>query len=426
MTHLKFIASFLLIAGLVAFTSCEKDDDPGMLMLNAMTGAGTSLETGNQVNKDLNAATAATDVPLDVEIEATFSKDVDEATVSNSTVTLSGNGDVSLTLTVDGEVVTIVPDQELARGTEYTLSLTNGIVADDGGEFETVTRTFTTAGQGIVTPPQANAQIAYFTFNDNIDDHTGNYSIIEENSSYEGFVEDRFGYQSSAIQMDGETNILDIENDGNLISSSTTISYWFKTDLDDEHVANGMFLMGATAEYGFFFELGLLDEENNPWIKIATRHMAHPDATGNFESATAWGDAIKGEGLETGDIYDGSIKDMVDDKWVHFVLTYDHTTSMKRAYLNGTMVWEKDLAESDEWKMKEMHIDMESATDASNNVGIGFAGSSDNHSTGWADYQTYIDQGENKTFFGMIDDVRFFNTALTPTEVGNLYNDEKP
>lgn len=425
MRHLKVFLSLTLILGFIAFTGCEKDEEPGTLTLEAITGTGTDLESGEQVNKDLNAATAAEDVPLDVKIEVTFSKEVDEATITSSSVTLSGNGNVSLDFSVNGADVTIDPNQDLERGTEYTLTLTNGIVAADGGEFETVTRTFTTAGQGIVTPPQSDSQIAYFTFNETTDDYTGNYSIIEESSSYEGYVEDRFGYQKSAIQMDGETNILDVDNDGDLINPSTTISFWFKTDLDDEHVSNGMFLMGATAEYGLFLELGLLDD-GSPWIKVATRHKAHPDATGDFESATAWGDAIMGNGAETGDVWEGDLKSMIDDEWVHFVLSYDHTTGMKRVYMNNNLVWEFNLQESDEWKMKEMHIDMESATDASNNVGVGFAGSSDNHSTGWADYQTFVDEGTHKTFYGMIDDVRFFNTALSQSEVGTLYNEEKP
>lgn len=425
MKHLRFLLSFALIAGMIAFTGCEEDDDPGMLSLEAIEGTGNDLETGNEVTKDLNAATAAEDVPLNVTIHVTFSKEVDAATITASTVTLSGNGDVSLGLSADGTDVTITPDQNLSRGTEYTLTLTNGIVAADGGEFATVTRTFTTAGQGIVTPPQANSQIAYFTFNETIDDYTSNYSVIEANSSYEGFVEDRFGYQNSALQLDGETNILDVQNEGNLVNPSTTISFWFKTDLDDEHVSNGMFLMGATAEYGFFFEIGLMDD-GNPWIKVATRHMQHPESSNDFGSATAWGDAIMGNGAETGDIWDGDLRTMIDDQWVHFVISYDQSTGMKNVYLNGTKVWEMNLQDSDEWKMKEWHIDMENATNASNNIGIGFAGSSDNHSTGWADYETFVNEGTHKTFYGMIDDVRFFNTALTQTEVGTLYNDEKP
>lgn len=425
MRHLKFLLSFALIAGIIAFTGCEDDEDPSIITLEAITATGSSLETGDEVTKDLNAATAATDVPLDAEIEVTFSKDVDAATVTASSVTLSGQGDVALSLNAEGTSVTINPEQNLERGTEYTLTLTSGIVASDGGEFQTVSRTFTTAGQGIVSPPQADKQIAYFTFNETMEDYTGNYNVLEGSSSYEGYVEDRFGYQSSAIQLDGETNILDVENDGGLINPSTTISFWFKTDLDDEHVSNGMFLLGATAEYGFFFELGL-GAEGNPWIKVATRHKAHPDATGDFESATAWGDAIHGNGAETGDVWEGNLREHINNKWVHFVLSYDHTTSTKRVYLNNTLVWENDLAASDEWMMQDFHIDMESATDASNNIGIGFAGSSDNHSTGWADYQTYVENGEHKTFFGLMDDVRFFSTALTPNEVDKLYNDEKP
>lgn len=425
MRQLRFLLSFALITGFIAFTGCEDDEDPDFITITDIIGTGSDLETGEEVTEDLNAASAATDVPLDVEIEVTFSKEVDVSTVTASTVTLSADGDVSLNLNAEGSKVTVTPDENLERGTEYTLTLTSGIVAEDGGEFQTTSRTFRTAGQSIVNPPQADKQIAYFTFNETIDDYTGNYNVLEESSSFEGYATDRFGYQNSALQMNGETDILDVENDGNMINPSTTISYWFKTDLDDEHVSNGMFLMGATAEYGFFFELGL-GEEEQPWIKIATRHKAHPDATGDFESATAWGDAIHGEGADVGDVWEGDLRELIHDKWVHFVMSYDHNTSMKRVWLNNTLVWEEDLASNDEWKLQDFHIDMESASDASNNIGIGFAGSSDNHSTSWADYETSVDNNEHKTFYGLIDDVRFFNTALTPNEVSDLYNEESP
>ncbi len=426
MKTIKVLTTMILIGGLFAFMGCE-EDDPGKLSIKTMEATGTDLETGEQVTKDLNAAQAPTDVPLDATMTVTFSKNVKAETVSATSLTLSSSkGEVQLETSVSGAEVTITPQSELARGTEYTFSLKPTIEAKDGGAFEGAERTFKTAGQGIVVPPQSDSQIAYFTFNNTTEDYTGNHQVPKTQIS--GYVKDRFGYVNSAAEFDGEDDIVDIANPGgdmDLINPSTTISFWFWTDLDDSHVSNGMFLMGATAEYGFFYEMGLL-ESGSPWIKVATRHKQHPDATTDFGSATAWGDAIKGEGAETGDIWQGDLGAMVDEQWVHFVMSYDQSTGMKRVWLNGTKVWEMNLSESDEWKMKEMHIDTASATNETMDVGIGFAGSSENHSTGWADYQTTVEQNANKTFFGYMDDVRFFNTALTSAEVQSLYNSEKP
>jgi len=421
MKTIKIVTAMILIGGLFAFMGCE-EDDPGKLTIQSMNATGTDLETGQEVTKDLNAATAPSDVPLDAVMSVTFSKEVDPQTLGSAAVTLSSaKGEVQLDVNTSGQEVTITPQSELERGTQYTISLAATIQADDGGAFEGAERSFTTAGQGIVVPPQSDSQVAYFTFNNTTEDYTGNHTVSKADIS--GYVQDRFGYVNSAAEFDGVDDIIDVTNTGDLINPSTTISFWFWTDLDDEKVTNGMFLMGATAEYGFFFEMGIGD--GNPWFKVTTRHKQHPDATNDFGSATAWGDAIRGNG-EGFDVWSGDLAAMLDENWNHFVLSYDQSTSMKRAYLNGNLVWENDLSASDEWKMKEMHIDTASATNETMDVGIGFAGSSDNHSTGWADYETYVTDGVAKTFFGYMDDVRFFNTALSNTEVQSLYNSEKP
>jgi len=424
MKTIKFFAALILIGGLFTFMGCE-DDEPGDLKISGIEATGTDLESGEEVTKDLNAATAATDVPLDAVIKVTFSKTLDTETVTSSSVNLtSADGSVTTDLAVDAEVLTITPGSELSRGTEYTLELTGDIQAEDGGVFTAVDRTFKTAGQGIVSPPQNDKQVAYFTFNNTLEDYTGNHSHGTK-AQVSGYVTDRFGYVKSAAEFNGETDILDVSNSGDLISPSTSISFWMKVDLTDPNYENGMFIMGDMAEYGFFLELGKADF--GPWLKVATRHKQHADATNSFGSATAWGDAIKGGDLQN-DLseWSGDLASMIDKKWVHFVLSYDHTTGMKRVYLNATKVWEQDLQESDEWKMADMHLDTESASDYSTDVGIGFAGSSDNHSTGWADYQTVVDEDIAKTFSGYMDDVRFFSTALSNAEVQSLYDSEKP
>ena len=423
-TTIKLFTALILIGGFVAFMGCE-DDEPGQLEIVSIEATGTDLESGETVTKDLNAATAPKDMPIDAVIEAEFSKNLDSESIDAGVIHLTkGDESVELEVSVDGEIVTIAPVGDLERGTEYSLKFDATIKADDGGSFTSIERSFKTAGQGIVTPPQSDHQIAYFTFNETLEDYTGNYGHGNK-AEVTGYVEDRFGYMNSAAEFNGTTDIVDVANTGDLINPSTTISFWMRVDLEDENYENGMFLMGAMAEFGYFFELG--KNENGPWLKMATRHKEHPDATGDFGSATAWGDAIRGDGTQTDATnWEGDLSGMLDKEWAHVVLSYNESNSMKRAYINATKVWEMDLSESDEWKMKEMHLDTENATDYSMDVGIGFAGSSDNHSTGWADYQTYVDDGVAKTFSGYMDDVRFFNTALTAADVQALYDSEKP
>ncbi|MCF8304601.1 MAG: Ig-like domain-containing protein, partial [Bacteroidales bacterium] len=117
MKHLKLLLAMILVAGVTVFIGCSDDDEPAEMTIETITGTGTDLESGDQVTKDLNAASAATDVPLDVVIEITFSKEVDAATVTSSTVTLSSSsGDVGLGLDVSGTTITVTPDGELERG----------------------------------------------------------------------------------------------------------------------------------------------------------------------------------------------------------------------------------------------------------------------------------------------------------------------
>lgn len=423
-TTIKLITALILIGGFVAFMGCE-DDEPGQLEIVSIEATGTDMESGETVTKDLNAATAPDNVPIDAVIEAEFSKNLDSESVEADVINLTaGDESVEPEVSVDGEIVTISPVGDLERGTEYSLEFDAAIKADDGGSFTSIERSFNTAGQGIVTPPQSDKQIAYFTFNETMEDYTGNYGHGNK-AEITGYVEDRFGYLNSAAEFNGTTDIIDIANTEDIINPSTSISFWMRVDLEDENYENGMFLMGAMAEFGYFFELG--KGEDGPWLKVTTRHKEHPDATSDFGSATAWGDAIRGDGTQPDATnWEGDLAGMLDKEWAHVVLTYDESNSMKRVYINGTKVWEMDLSESDEYKMKEMHLDTATATDYSMDVGIGFAGSSDNHSTGWADYETEVDAGNAKTFSGYMDDVRFFNTALSTSDVQSLYDSEKP
>lgn len=430
MKHLKLLLAMILVAGVTVFIGCSDDDEPAEMTIETITGTGTDLESGDQVTKDLNAASAATDVPLDVVIEITFSKEVDAATVTSSTVTLSSSsGDVGLGLDVSGTTITVTPDGELERGTDYELSLTGGVVAADGGKFTAVSRTFTTAGKAKVEPPQKDSQVAYWNFNENTEDQVGDHTITN-NTQVSGYVEDRFGYQASCGDFNGEGDIVEVGNPGDLISPSMTISYWFKISLDDPLIENNFFMLGLAAERGYFCEVGTADF--GPWIKFATSHKIHPDADNNAEFATAWGDAVNGQGggasgetLEYN--WEGDLAAKIDGKWTHLVMTFDHSNSIKRIYLNGEEMRRTNLSANQEWWMIDMAINsvgVEETIDT--DLGVGYGGSTKNKATGWADYEADLEAENYRTFSGQMDDLRIFNVALTKAEVSQLYNDESP
>lgn len=90
------------------------------------------------------------DVDVGATVVATFSRTLDDTSVTSSSVWLEdGDGllvDTTITYSADAWSILVVPNDELELGTEYTLVLSDG-VTDEGGNAlaATVTSSFTTA-----------------------------------------------------------------------------------------------------------------------------------------------------------------------------------------------------------------------------------------------------------------------------------------
>ncbi|MEO6489289.1 MAG: DUF4082 domain-containing protein [Ferruginibacter sp.] len=101
----------------------------------------------------------ATGVALNVQPSATFNEDIDPASISTSTVIMTGPGNVVVpgTVNVTGAVVTYTPNSPLAIGTPYTITLKGGInqplITDISGNALAAdyTWTFTTGGLSVPT-----------------------------------------------------------------------------------------------------------------------------------------------------------------------------------------------------------------------------------------------------------------------------------
>lgn len=424
MKNFKLLLSLILMTGLIAFFSCNKDDEEAdPLTITSIDATGTDLASGIEVTKDLNAATSATDVPLDAIIKITFSKNVDVATVTSTAVTLLVNSEeVPSTVSTSGSIVTLTPEAVLSRGKTFTLTLASSIKASDEGTFTEATRTFKTAGIAEVIPPQVSYQVAYWDFNGNTDDSENH--VVTDATQITGYNTDRHGYSNSAVELSGGGDIVEVTNSGDFISPSTTISLWFKKDLGETHDDNRGFLIGIAAERGFFCEIGGGIDEL--WIKFATSHELHPDSP-NGLYATSWFDAINGQGGEPNDVllynWEGDLAGLIDNVWTHMVMTYDNSTTLKTVYINGVKMRQEDLSGNPDWHMIDMAVNslgVENFIDT--DLGIGYGSSTTNTATSWLNYQS----DPSASFEGLIDDVRFFSVSLTAEEVLQLYNDEKP
>lgn len=420
----KLLLSMLAFCGMLAFTACDDDDDAApMLMVQSITASGTDLESGNTVETDLNAATSAEDVPVDPVITVTFSEEINANSASAANVTLTSDaGNVPVTVTGSGRTMTITPQEELMRGTDYTLTLSGNITSAQGGTFTSTSRTFTTGGRGTVTPPQAESQTLYLSLDGNAELQEGDATVVFEQVDW---GTDRFGFANSAANFRGATapgngDLIELQSAEGFIYPSITITNWFKVDPAD--YTGSRFMFGVAAERGYFMEFGT---DGIAWMKLATSHIVNPDPS-NHQFGTSWTDP-NGDGNVGGQIvqeFAGSISDLVaDGEWHQLAITYDAAESMKTVYIDGVVLIQADIdSETTEWFLKDLAFNdmgVEDLIDA--NLALGFAGSRGNLATGWAVYAN----AEN-TYKGMLDDFRIFNTALTAAEIQTLYNAEAP
>lgn len=423
MKTIKFLMVMVAMASAMVFMSCSEDDEPGALTLVSISASGTDVLSGEPKEVDLNGATAASGVPIDLVITVTFSKDVDEATVSATTVSI---GDVSTNVAVDGAVVTITPTEELARGTDYTLTV-GTIAATDGGEFIAVSRPFSTGGVAEVTPPNAADQVAYWKFDGDDTDELGAFDA--DNRTNITYVTDRFGQSESTASFDGDASMIEVPGGDALMDSDDfTLSFWIKSDgsdVNDNDETRGQFVMGLAAWHGFQFEIF----GNYGGCKLASTYLLDDDTYGVQD---LWWSTNGNLGWQ-GWTYDqdvsaaGGLAAIIKDKWSHFVVSYDATSKIGAIYINGVLRKSQDFTLYGEGHAlyRAVGVGYNGNEAPGNKLAFGFIQGSENRTVtdDWAN-PTFSE--DNNFFKGQMDDVRIFHASFTADQVTELYNAEKP
>ena len=134
--NILFFVSLLLL-GTIFITGCKEDDpDPVADPLTL-----TSLLIGGI---DLDIAVPSVDVPLDAEIVATFSTNVDAATAQTAISLMEGAADVAATITVSCAIVTVTPDADLVSGSSYTFAMSSELASTEGEAYAGLTSDFNT------------------------------------------------------------------------------------------------------------------------------------------------------------------------------------------------------------------------------------------------------------------------------------------
>jgi len=364
-------------------------------------------------------------VSVSANIEVTFSKAINTATASDFTLTPSGGTAAAFTVTSNGTTATLDPSGDLLTGTSYTLTVKNSIKGTDGGAFAGESITFKTDGLAIVTPPQASHQIAYWNFNNNVNSSVGTWTTTNVSSSY---AADRGGYANSAVQFNGTTDIIEVDNGAELFAPSSTWSFWVWADTTSGH---GLFCMGINSFKGSQIDL---DGKCN-WIKNSASFstslnsdLVVDDLFFNGEGLYKDNGGWQGWNFNTDIRPSGGVKNVLAMKWAHVVFTYDAATKLRTFYINGTKMMQSDF---NLWPVGDAKRSVTGqkaangpAPELSTKFAFGFA--TDRTAGIWANqtWGDYTNPGANH-FKGRLDDVRFFNVALTAAEVSTLYNAEK-
>jgi hypothetical protein len=397
------LVAVLLVLGI---SSCKKEDED--FVLNTLMAD----------NIDLNSATAPTDVAPMPTIVATFSSDVDAATVTAATITLTRDYDnvmITLNFNVSGSTVTIEPDEDLGNGALYELKFMAGIKGTNGKDLTPFNRAFTT--EGSFAPSGA---IAYWNFDDNANDQMGTYdpSDVIDLAYSDSYTAEA----GKAGEFNGTTTLVQIPNGDQLMNTHDfTLSFWIK--LNSANKTNGHFVMGLAGWYGFQFEVF----GDYAGCKLAAQYD-FGDGTSGSEDLWFAGDGNLGwQGWTyckdlTGS---GGLEFLIKDKWAHYTMVYNSVTKVGTMYINGERMKAQDFNLWPDGDPKQGVVGLKYAGETNgNHLAFGFIQEKDVRTIGddWADYSN----PDNNHFQGMLDDVRVYHKALTEQEIQLMYDSAKP
>jgi hypothetical protein len=207
--------------------------------------------------------------------------------------------------------------------------------------------------------------VAYYPFNGNANDESGNANNGNVNGAI--LTTDRFGNSNSAYLFDGVDDFIQIANSNSLdiFNSDLTISMWLFNYSDSKFTYKGISKGGYDTGAGY---------------ELVFNNKYSTDGELQFNISKS---ARRVPSINT-----------YNNQWVMLTATYTHATETRKTYINGV---EKSFTIFNEAILKSSTSDLYIGNRAPNNNYIGFVN-------------------------GKMDDIRIYNSALTATEILNLYN----
>ncbi|WMN12285.1 Ig-like domain-containing protein [Marivirga salinae] len=134
----SFIPENDLVAGAtyMATITNEASSADGVSLESNYTWEFTTEDAGLSI-VETNPIDQSTDVPLEEEITAEFSEEIDPLTITSSSFTVSdGTNLVSGLIEYTGAIASFIPDNNLMSGTTYTVTITTDVVSNTGLSLE--------------------------------------------------------------------------------------------------------------------------------------------------------------------------------------------------------------------------------------------------------------------------------------------------
>jgi len=340
MKKILFISLSALIFLSCSDDECDNSTAPVLTTTNASNITSNSISTGGVITSDGGANITA--------------KGVVWSTTQNPTITLN-------TKTIDGTgmgtFVSLISGL-LPNTTYYVRAYaTNSVSTSYGNEI-----TFTT------TPDITTGLIAYYPFNGNANDESGNGNNGTVNGAT--LTSDRNGSLNSAYSFSGNSsNYINVTNNFSSFNSGISISVWL---LDNNTLNDGRVLaIGNTDGSNTGFEI-MKNANNGLGIRFRS---------------------VQG-GLST---TPNLLNIFQTNNWIHYVVSFNFIDLTFKIYLNDQLELEGSLqSPSSNWSPFIV-----------NSKVFNIARKTISNFDSWN---------------GKIDDVRIYNRALTQSEVSYLYN----
>ncbi|MDI9356785.1 MAG: Ig-like domain-containing protein [Chitinophagaceae bacterium] len=392
---------------------------------------------------DLNGVTAASTVPVNGTVTATFNKDIDVSSVNSTNITVIDYGDkpISTSLSVSGSTLSIV-FANLFTGAGYTIGITN-LKTTDGGTFPTITRKFATTGTFAPSGVVAFWDFEGADISAASKDKVGSYNVDPASVVDVTLAASKNDILGKAASFNGSTSYADIPNADQLMNTKDfTISFWVKGDGTNTH---GNFVLGIAGWYGFQFEIAgdwtwvklatqyaygatakvTSGSEDNWWIGSgSTKDVAGYNPDGTKQTDKGWQGWTFNKDVNSNN--QGGVTKLFKNTWAHVVCTYESSTKLATMYVNGEKVKQHDFnlwpAGDDKLTVTGLKY-AGGTTDAAKRLALGFIQAKNDRfiTDSWADASVTT----NNHFKGLLDNIRIFTVVVTADQAKLMYDSEK-